>query len=83
MKTDAKGYLPQDPERVPTPHYMHEDFECIDVMRAISKQSEFRGYCRLNAIKYLWRLGEKDDPVKEVGKALDYLRWLKESLEMK
>jgi hypothetical protein len=67
-------------DRDPVPHYQRGGIECIDVMKAISTPEEFRGYLRLNAIKYLWRLGEKDDPAKEVKKALDYVRWLHDEM---
>lgn len=40
---------------------------------------EFRGYCRGNIIKYLHRLGKKDEPTKELKKAFDYLNWLMQS----
>jgi hypothetical protein len=65
----------------PVPHYMRGGFECIEVMRAISTPEEFAAHCRLTALKYLWRLGEKDDPAKEAKKAEDYVRWLRETLE--
>ena len=70
---------PPKPDHVP--HYVTEGYECIDVMRAISSPSEFQAYCRLNAIKYLWRLGKKDGPLQEARKALDYMAWLVHSLE--
>ena len=67
--------------RDPVPHYMRGKFECIDVMREISTPEEFVAHCRLTAFKYLWRLGEKDDPAKELKKAEDYVRWARERLE--
>jgi len=62
-------------------HYCSGDYECIDVMRAISTRDEFVAFCRLTAIKYLWRLGKKDDPARELKKAEDYIRWARERLE--
>jgi len=62
-------------------HYCSGDYECIDVMRAISTRDEFVAFCRLTAIKYLWRLGKKDDPARELKKAEDYMRWARERLE--
>jgi hypothetical protein len=62
--------------RDPVSHYMRGGVECIDVMKAISTQEEFRGYLKLTAIKYLHRLGEKDAPAREVKKCLDYVTWL-------
>ena len=66
--------------RDPVPHYQRGGLECIDAMRAISTPEEFRGYLKLTAFKYLWRLGEKDLPVKEAKKAKDYITWLHEEL---
>ena len=62
-------------------HYVRGGVECIDVMRAISTREEFVAFCRLTAFKYLWRLGEKDDPTKELKKVEDYVRWARERLE--
>ncbi len=67
-------------ERDPVDHYMRGGLECIDAMRAISTPEEFRGYLKLTAFKYLWRLGQKDLPEKEAKKAKDYITWLHEEL---
>lgn len=67
--------------RTPVEHYMRGGIECIDAMRAISTPEEFQAHCRLTAFKYLWRLGEKDDPLREAKKTEDYVRWLRQSLE--
>ena len=67
--------------RTPVDHYMRGGYECIDVMRAISTPEGFQAHCHLTAFKYLYRLGEKDDPIQEVRKARDYLMWLQQSLE--
>lgn len=67
--------------RVPEPHYKVGNIECIDAMRDISTPEAFQAFCRLTAFKYLWRLGEKDDPAREVKKAQDYLDWLRGSIE--
>lgn len=37
------------------PHYRQGDIECIDAIRAALTEEEFRGYCKGNAIKYVWR----------------------------
>lgn len=67
----------------PNGHYRTGEYECIDVMRAISTPAEFAAHCRLTAFKYLWRIGRKDDPLKEARKAEDYVRWMREALERK
>ena len=67
-------------DRDPVKHYMRGGIECITAMRAISTPEEFRGYLRLTAFKYLWRLGEKDLPAREAKKARDYITWLESEL---
>ena len=37
------------------PHYNQGDIECIDAIRAALTPEEFRGYCKGNALKYVWR----------------------------
>lgn len=78
---EANERLAAKTKRDPVGHYIRGGLECIDVIKAISTEEEYRGYLRLSAVKYLWRLGEKDDPAKEAKKAEDFVRWLKESLE--
>lgn len=75
-----KNYVSPD-GRTPVDHYMRGGVECIDVMRAVSTPEGFQAHCHLTAFKYLYRLGEKDDPIREVKKARDYLMWLQQSLE--
>ena len=47
-------------------HYRSDDIECIEVVRHMS-------FCQGNAIKYLWRLGQKDAAEQELKKALWYM----------
>lgn len=54
-------------------------YECIKVLKEWMSTDEYRGFCRGNAIKYLCRLGKKDDPKKELDKAKTYIEFLKES----
>lgn len=37
------------------PHYNQGSVECIDAIRAALTPEEFRGYCKGNALKYIWR----------------------------
>lgn len=63
----------EEKEKVNHPdHYNYGKIECIDALRELATVAEFRGFLRLNAIKYLWRLGRKDDPVQELKKAMWY-----------
>jgi hypothetical protein len=36
-------------------HYTAGAIECIEAIRAALTPEEFRGYCKGNAIKYVWR----------------------------
>lgn len=37
------------------PHYTHGGIECIEAIEAALTPEEFRGYCKGNALKYIWR----------------------------
>lgn len=53
-------------------HYRAGKIECIEALKELATPEEYRGFLRLNVIKYLWRLGRKDDPVQELKKAMWY-----------
>lgn len=36
-------------------HYKQGEIECIDAIRAALTPEEFRGYCKGNVLKYVWR----------------------------
>ena len=61
-------------------HYK-TDVQPIEVMEANMTPEEFRGFLRGNIIKYVCRLGRKDDEVQEVNKIIRYANWLKASYE--
>lgn len=54
-------------------------YECIKVLRSWLSEEEYRGFCRGNALKYLCRVGKKDEAVQELKKARFYLDKLIES----
>lgn len=62
------------------PHYAESKIECIDAIEASMSTEAFKGMCKGNALKYLWRTGKKD-PKKEVEdlkKAIWYInRYIK------
>ena len=49
------------------PHYKQGGIECIEAIRAALTEDEFRGYCKGNAIKYIWRECHKggDESIKK------------------
>lgn len=62
-------------------HYTQGDIECIDAIRASMSTSEFLGYLKGNVQKYLWRYGQKDNPIQDLEKAQWYLNKLLEELK--
>ncbi len=56
------------------PHYTQGGIECIDAIKAALTPQEFRGYCKGNVLKYVWRekLKGKDEDLK---KAAVYLKF--------
>ena len=62
-------------------HYTAGGIETIDYMRAKASPEEFRGYLRLNALKYLSRAGLKGDAATDLKKAAWYVNRLIEELQ--
>lgn len=54
-------------------HYTQGAIECIEALEAIGIGPDF---CRGNAIKYLWRIGLKGDPLEDARKAQWYVNRL-------
>lgn len=54
-------------------HYNQGSIECIDAIQAARGDEATKEFCICNAIKYLWRLGHKDEPVQEAKKAIWYI----------
>ena len=59
------------------PHYRQGDIECIDAIRAALTPEEFRGYCKGNALKYVWRERHKGGD-ESLAKANYYLNKVQE-----
>lgn len=55
------------------PHYTRGDIECIDAMRAQTTEEEFRGHCKMCAVKYIWRERDKGGN-QSLEKAIWYLQ---------
>lgn len=51
-------------------HYTQGGIECIDAIQAALTPEEFRGFCKGNAIKYLWR-----EALKGGGEDLKKAKW--------
>lgn len=57
------------------PHYNQGSVECIEAIKAALTEEEFRGYCKGNAIKYIWREKHKGGQ-ESIEKANWYLNKL-------
>ena len=61
-------------------HYRQGGIECIDAIEAALTPEEFRGYCKGNVLKYVWRERLKGGGVS-LAKANWYLRRLLATME--
>ena len=63
-------------------HYNRENaLECIEEMLMLYTKDEVMAFCKLNAHKYRYRAGQKEDGLKDLKKSDWYLRKYKEILE--
>lgn len=63
-------------------HYTFGGVECIDAIRASMSSEAFKGFCKGNVLKYLWRYERKNkNKVEDLKKARIYLDWLIEEAE--
>jgi len=75
---DRQEYFP-DPVENPV-HYNTGSVECIEAIKASMSDTEFKGYLKGNAMKYLWRYDYKGKPVEDLKKAQWYLARLTEEV---
>ena len=61
-------------------HYNQFSREVIDTMQGMSTPEEFKGYLKLNAVKYISRYQGKNG-IEDLDKAIWYVTKLKEVLE--
>lgn len=66
-----RGFTQEDLVNQP-PHYRQGDVECIDAIESALTPEEFRGYCKGNALKYIWREKHKGQD-ESLKKAIWYL----------
>lgn len=76
---EAKPADPADNVNHPA-HYTAGGIECIDAIQAALTPEEFRGYCKGNAIKYVWRERHKGG-AESIAKADWYLKRMQEAGE--
>lgn len=61
-------------------HYQIADMQPIEIMQAYLTKEQFIGFLRGNVIKYILRMGHKDDVIKDAEKACQYAEWLVKAL---
>jgi hypothetical protein len=61
-------------------HYNVGNIECIDAIESALSPDQFAGFCRGNAIKYIWRCDSKGGK-EDLKKALWYLERLIDKLD--
>ena len=61
-------------------HYNTGSVECIEAIQATLSGEEFKGYCRGNSVKYLWRCMYKGKSKQDLEKARWYLERLLDTL---
>lgn len=71
LKSELEAILENDNVNHP-PHYKQGGVECIDAIEAALTPEEFRGYCKGNALKYVWRERHKGQD-ESLRKAVWYL----------
>ena len=54
-------------------HYNQGGMECIEGLIGAFGKKEVAIFCKINAMKYIWRLGHKDEEAQEIGKIKWYL----------
>lgn len=62
------------------PHYTNGSIECIDAIEASMSKEGFQGYCKGNALKYIWRY-EKKGGTEDLRKSIWYISRLIKSIE--
>lgn len=74
LKEDDEGSQSDEADMVNhPPHYNSGSVECIEAIKAALTPEEFEGYCKGNAMKYIWRHNLKGEPKEQIAKAQWYL----------
>lgn len=69
--------MASDGTAVSQKHYQIAAVEPIEIMQMYLSPEQLQGYLRGNAMKYLLRVGHKDESKKEIDKAYQYIKWLR------
>lgn len=67
-ETGLNGNMVNHPTHYQSSKINGKSIECIDAMEAVKGWYSTALFCELNAFKYNWRLGNKDNVITEIGK---------------
>lgn len=69
--------------RPPVDHYIHGQWEAIDVIRGMMPAglTPFQGFLWGSAMKYMFRFPYKGAAAEDLHKAMTYAGWLKDDIE--
>jgi hypothetical protein len=69
--------------RPPVDHYIHGQWEAIDVIRGMMPAglTPMQGYLWGSAMKYMFRFQYKGAAAEDLHKAMTYTGWLKDDIE--
>lgn len=75
VREELRGRVTPEPKQYvdmvnSPPHYKQGEVECIDGIKSALSEDEWRGYCKGNAIKYIWRERHKGQ-----GESLAKAQW--------
>lgn len=73
--------MENDPVNSPAHYQSANGIECIEAIQAALGSEAFVSYCRGNALKYIWRCGDKGKPKEDLQKAAWYLNKAAEVME--
>ena len=62
-------------------HYKKGSIECIDAIEAALTPEEFKGFCKGQVFKYVWRETHKNANIEDLQKAEWFLSRIKQKLE--
>ena len=62
-------------------HYTQGNVECLDAIESVLEESSRIDFYRSQIVKYMWRLRDKGDSLKDAKRAQFYLGRLIEKLE--
>ena len=57
------------------------ELESKDIIRSVLGKEGYKSWCRGTALMYLFRAGKKEDELKDLKKAKEYISWIIKEME--